>query len=201
VRNAVRRYVENAVASIDPRRFNQEGAYIAALARQLEGIAYKGSDGTIEFQSTVVDDRGPNAAEKWSGADLAITAEISDRSVRVRKAILLQAKSGDLANLRGKEAERLREQIGRMRRLTRSPKIMDLPRYGTGDSTRAAPGIYSGRAYEARGRPRRYRLGDYIIQRVLTTLDGDTRPHFVDGVEESRLSKLKVIARRYANPT
>src|SRR3989304_3712378 len=87
IRKAVRQYVSNAVALVDPLRYSQEPAYTAALAKELEGIAYSGPLGEVKFISTIVNDRGPGAAEKWSGADLAITAEISDEATQVRKAI------------------------------------------------------------------------------------------------------------------
>ena len=96
VRDAVRRHVAAAVASIDPRRYRQEHAYSTALAHALEGVPYSGPHGRVEFKSTVVDDRGRGAAEKWSGADLAITANVSYGGQQVRKAILVQAKRGQL---------------------------------------------------------------------------------------------------------
>ncbi len=42
-------------------------------------------------------------------------------------------------------------------------------------------------------------LPDYFVRRVLTTLDGDTRPDFVAGVQESSLKQLQVIARVRSN--
>ena len=38
-------------------------------------------------------------------------------------------------------------------------------------------------------------LPDYFIRRILTTFDGDTRPEFVNGVQESSLEQLHVMAR------
>jgi hypothetical protein len=37
-------------------------------------------------------------------------------------------------------------------------------------------------------------LPDYFVRRLLTTLDGDTRPRFVAAVQESRLKQLRVLA-------
>lgn len=192
VRNAVRRYVSRAVASVDPRRYNQEPAYSAALARALEGTAYEGPHGLVKFQSTVVNERGRGAAQKWSGVDLAITADVSDRKTHVQKAIIVQAKKGSLSDLSNAEARRLRRQIEDMRQLTKHPKVMDIPRRGS----KADPGMYSGFVYNARGKPKRYSLADYFVQRVLTTLDGDTRQRFVHGVQDSRLTTLRVIAEK-----
>ena len=83
-----------------------------------------------------------------------------------------------------------------MRRLTNAPKLMDIP----DDGTSPEPGVYSGNVYRAGGTPRRYGLGDYIVNRVLTTLDGDTRPPFVDKVQDSGLVQLKVLAEQKQGP-
>jgi len=192
VRDAVRRYVKAAVASVDSRRYKQEHAYTSALAHALEGIAYPGPHGLVEFRSTVVDDRGRGAAEYWSGADLAITAIVSDGVQQVDKAILVQAKRGELSKLSPSKKKRAQEQVGNMKNLTNAPKLMDIP----DDGTQSGPGIYSGNVYCAGGTPRRYELGDYFVNRVLTTLDGDTRPSFVAGVQDSALTQLKVIAQQ-----
>ncbi len=192
VRQAVRRHVEKAIESVDHRRYRQEAAYTAALAHALEGVAYSGSHGRVEFQSTVMDDRGPGAAERWSGADLAITATITDGQSTVDKAILVQAKRGELKKLSPKEKSRAQCQIGDMKKLTKAPKLMEIP----GDDGRPTPGVYSGNEYHSAGSPRRYELGDYFVNRVLTTLDGDTRPLFVEAVKDSTLTQLRVIAKK-----
>lgn len=192
VRDAVRRHVAAAVASVDPKRYRQEHAYSTALAHALEGVAYSGPYGRVEFRSTVVDDRGRGAAEKWSGADLAITAKVSEGGQQVNKAILVQAKRGELSKLGPGEKKRAEEQVDKMKKLTNAPKLMDIP----GDGTSPEPGIYSGTVYRAGGTPRRYGLGDYFVNRVLTTLDGDTRPSFVDSVQDSGLVQLKVLAEQ-----
>jgi len=192
VRDAVRGHVDQAVRSIDPRRFKQEPSYTAALAARLQGTAYRGPDGSVVFKSTIVDSLGRNAAESWSGTDLVITAEISDGRRTIRKAILIQAKRGHLDDLSPQNRRRLFGQIDKMRTLTKSPKVMDIPQRGG----IANPGIYSGRVLRNGGTPQRYDLGDYFVQRVLTTMDGDTRPGFVDGVQDSGLTILRVVARK-----
>jgi hypothetical protein len=190
VQEAVKDHVRRGVEGTNPEKYLREPQYTAALARSLEGVAYDGPLGRVEFSSTVVDSNVPNSAEKWSGADLAITAEISKDRQRVRKAILVQAKMGPLEQLAPNEVSRLLGQVRDMQELTASPKIMDIQRrHGGGD-----PGIYSGNIFGAGGRPQRLTLADYFVRRVLTTLDGDTRPTFVDGVQESKLTKLRVVA-------
>ncbi len=190
VREAVRNYVRKAVLSVNPSRFRQEAPYCAALAAKLEGIAYDGPEGKVAFTPTAVSDRGyQGAAEGWSGADLAITAEISHGEIEVRKAILVQAKR-NLNDLPAGEVDRLRVQIAKMQQITRSPKLMDI-RHQAGFSD---VGVYSAGLYALGATPERCELGDYFVRRVLTTLDGDTRPSFVAGVQESDLTGLKVVA-------
>ena len=103
VRDAVRTYVRRAIEGLDPLRFRQEPAYTAALLARLEGRAYSGPDGSITLRATVVNAIGRNSAEKWSGADLAITAEIEQAARQLRKAILAQAKLGSLDDLSSNE--------------------------------------------------------------------------------------------------
>ena len=191
VRNSVKQHVEKAIRSVDPSHYKQEAAYCVALAHALQGTAYDGPDGSVTFRSTAISDRGKGAAEKWSGADLAVTADVSDGKQVVQKAILIQAKRGALEKLPPREVTRLRGQIEDMATLTRSPKVMDIPlkdQYGD-------PGIYSGRLYLDDKAPSRYSLADYVVRRILTTLDGDTRPDFVQSVQDSDLTRLKVTAR------
>ena len=53
----------------------------------------------MEFRATNVNAVGPGVAERWSGADLAITADIRKGDLHVTKAILAQAKLGGLEDL------------------------------------------------------------------------------------------------------
>lgn len=190
IREAVKRHIGSAVDAVNPSRFKQEHAYTTALASQLEGTAYQGNEGSVVFESTVVDDRGRSSAESWSGADLAITATISDGRESIRKAILVQAKLGSLDQLANDEYERLLGQIQDMKRLTRAPKVMEIP---DSNGTRV-PQMVSGNRILAGARYRSFRLADYVVARVLTTLDGDTRPQFVNGVQDSALTQFRIRA-------
>ena len=191
VQAAVREHVQRAVADLPPAQFRQEPAYIAALLTRLAGVAYRGPDGSVMFSATNVDSVGPGAAESWSGADLAITAIIEQNGRALRKAILSQAKLGRFDQLSRTERERLIRQIRQMRRLTRSPKVMLIyeldgrrePRMASGN------GILIGRYSKGLSLP------DYFVARVLTTLDGDTRSHFVGAVQDGSLRQLQVEAR------
>lgn len=190
IRRAVREHVERAVSDLSPKRYRQEPSYSAALAGRLEGTAYEGDDGFVLFQCTVVDDHGRGAAESWSGIDWIITAKITHGDTTIEKAILLQSKLGPIEDLNQREMDRLRSQIVKMRQLTRSPKVMEAVDQN-GDRT---PRIVSGNRV-LQGKPyRSYHLGAYITGRVMPTLDGDTRPAFVRGVLDSRLTQVRLLA-------
>lgn len=191
IREKVKEYIEKAVAGIDMKRFLQEPDYTAALATSLHGIIYEEKDGYVKVESTIVTSRGGNAAEKWSGADLAITASISVKNQEVRKAILLQSKIGRIDELSSSEKKILKEQVQKMKRYTNSAKVMEIPV----ENGQRRPKIISGQRILANEPYRSYELGDYFVSRILTTFDGDTRQRFVDGVQESKLTQLKLIAR------
>lgn len=192
VRNAVRSYVNNRVQNINPRRYRQEPDYVPVLVHSLEGIAYEGNHGSVEFKGTVFDSLGRGSAENRSGADFAITANISDGVTNISKAIIFQAKLGELDSLSPNELKRLEEQIEKMKRLTRAPKVLEIS--NEGDSR--VPSVVSGNAIVAGNEYKNTPLGDYFVRRVLTTLDGDTRDDFVDLVKDSSLPQLRVIAKK-----
>lgn len=191
VRDAVKEYVREKVNAVNPQRFYQEPDYTAALVHGLEGTAYEGIHGTVQFQATVFSSRGRNSAENLSGADFAITANISNGTKAIQKAILFQAKLGNLHDLRSKEFENLLKQIRKMKRLTEAPKVMEIPE----EEGNRVPRIISGNRLLSGNNYTNDHLSDYIVRRVLTTLDGDTRPNFVTAVQDSSLTKLRVLAR------
>ena len=190
IRKAVRDHVQGAVAEVSPERFAQEPAYVAALLARLEGVAYQGSDGSVVFRATNINSIGRGAAEGWSGADFAITADIRRNDLTVIKAILAQAKLGGLEDLSASERGRLVGQIQNMRHLTRSPKVL-LIRELDG---RREPMVASGVRITEQAHTGALSLPDYFVRRILTTFDGDTRPDFVAGVQESSLKQLRVFA-------
>jgi len=190
VRIAVKKHVNEAISSLDPKRFNQEAPYLSALAAKMEGIVYEGEYGFVKFNSTIVDDRGKGSAESWSGADLVITAEISDNKQSIRKAILVQAKRGRFEELSVANKAELVDQINKMRKYTASPKVITLEDKASG----RIPKVLSGKSIASGKLPMEYDLDDYMTQRVLTTFDGDTRPDFVNSVQDSALSKLTITA-------
>ena len=78
------------MSGISPKGFSQEESYTDALAGRLVSPVYEGEFGFVEFRSTVVNNKGLEAAEKWSGIDFVILATISDDIQRVEKAIVFQ---------------------------------------------------------------------------------------------------------------
>lgn len=197
IREAVRNYISNAITGMNPTGFQQEPAYIAALLGRLEGTAYEGPDGYVRISATNVDSVGPGAAESRAGADLAITADIQRDGVRVRKAIIAQAKRGSLAELPASERERLTDQIQNMRRLTLAPKVILVEEI----EGRREPRVASGLRIVEGVQPQVLSLPDYFVRRILPTLDGDTREGFVNAVQESSLRQLRVLARVRSEPT
>jgi hypothetical protein len=189
IREAVKAHIRKAASCLDPDRYRQEPARVAALASRIEGSAYDAPDGFVRFTCTVVSDRGPGSAEKFSGADLAITALIRNPHHCIEKAILVQAKNG-IPALDTQKGRDLAQQVISMKKLTRSPKILDLSPFGIF----GLPSMISGNLYIADEGPIATPLEDYFVRRILTTLDGDTRPHFTDGVKESNLTTLRVDA-------
>jgi hypothetical protein len=191
IREAVRAYVRRAIEEVSPRRFAQEPSYTAALLARLDGTPYDEADGSVVITATNVNSVGPGAAERWSGADFAITATITKGDVSIKKAILAQAKLGGLAELTVRERERMVGQIVDMRSFTQSPKVMLIHEIGE----RREPIMTSGTRIAKNLDTQELSLPDYFVRRILTTLDGDTRPVFVAGVEESTLQQLRVYAR------
>ena len=190
-RRAVKKHIEKAISGTDMKSYLQEPAYTTALARSLEGIVYHGKDGSVKIKSTIVNAQGRGAAEKWSGADLAITASISEGSQGITKAILIQSKIGRIDELSPSRKKTLKDQVQKMRNHTRSPKVMEIPV----ENGQRRPKIISGQKILANESYRSYELSDYFVNRILTTFDGDTRRNFVNAIQESELTQLKLIAR------
>jgi hypothetical protein len=186
----VRGYVREAVDTLNAAAFEQEPHYIAALMGRLRGIAYKGPDAFVEFRTTVVSSIGPPSAERWSGADFAITANIERGDIVVEKAILGQAKRGGLDELSHSEQDRLVDQVRKMLELTRSPKVVFIPEVQGRYEPVVASGVRIANGLKTTPIP----ISDYVVRRILTTLDGDTRPRFVARVQSSSLSQVRILA-------
>src|SRR5439155_23610336 len=114
VRQAIRRHFDDVVTALPPRQFQQEYDYTAALAGRLIGTAYDGADGHVEFTATIPTSAGSKSAESLFGADMAIFATLQQPAKEARKAILAQAKKGDIEALASEDRQRLEEQVRRM---------------------------------------------------------------------------------------
>lgn len=190
-RKSLKDHIRRAIDSVNPNSFNQEPIYVAALAKSLEGIVYEKEDAFIEIKSTIVDSIGPKSAEKWSGADLAITATILNNRQKVVKAILIQSKLGRIEEMSSSKKTKLIEQITNMKKITRSPKVMEIINEGDRRNVR----IISGNKINSSERYKSFDLGDYFTMRILTTFDGDTHERFIEGVKDHTLSQLNIYAK------
>jgi len=191
IRRALRNHIEKAVSEIDMNRYFQEPTYTTALATKLAGVVYEQDDGYIKIESTVVNAQGRGAAEKWSGADLAITASVSKGNQGIRKAIMVQSKLERIEKLSPSRKTELMHQVQKMKQLTNSVKVMEIPV----ENGQRRPRIVSGQKILAGQHYKSYDLSDYFVMRILTTFDGDTRQRFVDAVQESKLTQLRLIAK------
>jgi len=190
--NQVREAVRNVFDVIEIARFSQEASYSSAILSRLHGIEIQSTIGEyVKIESTVVDDRGPNAAESRYGADFSITATISDGNTTIRKAILFQVKSLEIDKLNLSELERLKNQIRRMKNVVDAPKVAGLREEGVKGMFEISSGnkILNDLEYSKTDFP------EYFNQRVITTLDGTTDNIIVDGIQESNLKKLDVVVK------
>jgi hypothetical protein len=190
---AVKQHVRRAIDDLPPERFRQEANYTAALLGRLIGTAYEGPAGKVGFTTTVLDDRGRNAAEHEFGADYAITANISDGAITIEKVILVQAKLGRIEDFQPSRTKALLEQIEKMKAVVPAPKVMEIPEI----HGRRVPAMISGNNILAGAPYRPMELSQYFAARITTTLDGCTSPAAIEAVKDSSLTKLRVTARLF----
>jgi hypothetical protein len=127
IRWAVRKYIDDKWSRLRVAGYEQEPAYVAALIARLDGVAYDGPLGRIEFFGTIVADRGPNSAERKWGADFSITGNLKRGNYGIKKAVLGQAKKGQVEQLRVAEQTHLDEQIQSMLKATSSCVVLETP--------------------------------------------------------------------------
>ena len=94
--------------------FQQEHAYVSALMGKLTGKVIQ--VGTTRLQTTIVNDRGPGAAEKEFGADFALILE--NMLGGVSKAIMGQAKGGEIDDLSASEKKKFIDQCEKIHKYT-----------------------------------------------------------------------------------
>jgi hypothetical protein len=85
---AIRRHVLRTVSRLDPARYRQEAAYVAALFARLDDDVLERPDARVEFRSTIVADRGPGSAESIWGADFGVTVSLVEPGFEIRKAVV-----------------------------------------------------------------------------------------------------------------
>lgn len=187
---ALRAHVETALERLDPDRYAQEPAYVAALLARLDGVVYEGSGCYLEIISTIVADRGPNSAESRWGADFAVIASVIVDGKRTRKAVLGQAKKADVENTVGESRPpRLQAQCEKMLSATSSAIVLRTP-----DMFGEQPRIEVLATQDEPGHSS-IELADYLTDFLLACRHGDRRGSFIRGVSESHLSKLLIVAR------
>jgi hypothetical protein len=102
----------------------------------------------------------------------------------------MQAKLGEISLMNSRDDAELRRQVGDMMRHTRAPKILEIVE----DNGQRLLHVHSGARYHRGYQTRSKDLARYFTSRVITTLDGDTRPAFVGTVQDSTISRVQLDA-------
>ena len=186
VQESVRKYVKTKVEDTSIDRFREEPAYIVSLITRLEGVVYEGPYGKIEIKATSFNSHYSDSAENILGADFSLIINISDRTINVKKAVLYQAKKDPT-----KRRKELCGQIKKMQQYTSAPKVLELPK-----ENKDEPLVFSGNLFLKKVSYSRIKLSDYIVRRILTCIEGDTRQEFLKKVQTSKLPKMEIIAKK-----
>jgi hypothetical protein len=185
-------HIKSAHQGIERKNFQQEAGYISAVMGRLSGtIKDSKSNGTLEFKfdTVVVNDRGPGAAEKKYGADFAIVFKKQGVANGCTKAILGQAKNGQSDKLSENERSRLIEQCNKMYSHTADYIVIEAPQNG-----KLGPMVRIGDQQEQlRIGKNRISLEHYILNKLVGCNHGDRRDYFIEAVQDSSLSKLEII--------
>ena len=188
IEKRVKQYFSDACSRLNRIRYAQESAYVDALIGRLDGVLDFGEgNGSIEFTSTVVADRGPGSAESLYGADFSIVFKSESVEEPISKAILSQAKNDTVDGMPKEEISRLREQCKKMSRFTHDYIVLEAPTMAG-----AVPTIRLGTPSNKAWGKKRIGLDDYFLELVLSCKHGDRRPDFIKGVASSKLSGLTV---------
>lgn len=213
---ALSNYVAKAVSRLDPARYRQEAAYVAALFARLDGVVYSKPNLSIEIRSTVVADRGPGSAESEWGADFGVVARVAAGTEVTEKGVLGQAKRGSLLHLGRNEGELFRQQAIKMTAATdailglevpnerfQAPTVRlleiptmyhDLPIRRTFRRlpfTVKAPAAEQPPVYLSEAIP----IAKYLYGELIRCLHGDKNERFIRGLEDSNLSRLELEVR------
>lgn len=183
--------LNDAVRKVDFSNYGYEPNFTPALVQQLHGFEFDDGVVKITFEGVAVVSMVKGSAEKWSGADMSIVANIAEPNGEVvKKGTLIQSKVGKVERLNDRESHRLIEQIKDMQALTEHPKVLEI------FPDNHCVTIVSGAGFLEGRRLQHPTFGDWIARRVLPTFDGDKDPSFVKGVLDARLSSLRIHARK-----
>ena len=177
-------YISAVSRKLPLERFKHEAAYVNAFLGALEGTLEINKDKELEFRfiGTVVNDRGPNSAEKKFGADFSLV--FTDG--KVEKAILSQAKNAPVTNLSKREKQRLNEQCKKMDRHSSDWVVFEMPEK-SGDIPTVCFLLDDG----IKNMP----IDEYITTYVIGCTHGDRREEFVSSVTQSDLAGLELVLR------
>lgn len=185
-------HIKGAYQEIERKNYQQEAGYIAAVMGRLNGTItspHTSGSMTFKFDTVIVNDRGPGAAENKYGADFAIVFKKLGVGDEVSKAVIGQAKNGSSEKLNKKERERLIKQCEDMHRHTSEYVVIEAPR-----ENESGPMVRLGDVSQPlKIRQRRISLESYILNNLVGCSHGDRRDHFVDAVQDSSLRKLEVV--------
>lgn len=219
LRTAMRRHVQAAVARLDPARYHQEPAYVAALFAKLDDVVIDRPGTRVELRSTIVADRGPKSAESIWGADFGLTVSLMDQHYEFDKAVLGQAKRGSLSTIESAD-ENLRKQVIKMAAATTAlvglevPTSKDMmpvvrilePTLEYGQTWAAKSSTSALELVEHVLRPSKegpsvlvgptIPLDEYLCDYLVGCPHGDRRKPFVQALEHSKLPLLRIYARK-----
>lgn len=178
--------VNKACKALKRSSFQQEPAYVAALMGKLAGMVIKA--GTITLQTTVVNDRGPKAAEKQFGADFALILEHEQGGVS--KAILGQAKGEAIEDLSAAKQKQFFNQCEKIQRYTNHLIGFEVPTSGN-----FIPMVRKVNIGPPLSLKDPQRLDDYLVNQFIACHHGDTRSKFVEAVADSDLVQLHILIK------
>jgi hypothetical protein len=187
VKAALNRHIDTAMARMQQPKYRQEPNFMVTLIGKLDGVVYDGAHGRLELVGVPVDDRGRGAAESTSGADFALTAVVTIDGVSTTKAVLGQAKGGDVDHLSAVERHRLNGQVRKMRERTKHYVVVETPTAPT-----ETVAVRRSKLSDPQFRHARQTLADYL-ELMIACRHGDTRKGFAAAVmNDSSLARLKV---------
>jgi hypothetical protein len=173
--------LERELRKLDFRSLGNEPNYNPALVQVLKGFEYTGANFSLSIGGAPTDSY---TAEKPTGADMAIYADIRSGADLKQKAVLIQAKR--ISRWR-KPAEysRLLDQIREMKRFTPHPKVLLIDdKKGGLPIIKSAAGILSGDATQD------ITLSSWLARRFVRTFDGDLNPTIYEAAHSPELDRI-----------